>query len=99
MLELRAREEEVDNIVAEDEAANTRKRVRRTVAAKAAEGRPHGKETYAYRRTYSPATGALVGVEVEPTEAAGTSTPAARRGNPCSIRWWLVGVGATSGRE
>lgn len=60
----------VKAVVAEEEAAQTSDRIRRTVRAKAAEGRPHGKEVYGYRRVYDPRTGRLAGVEVEPSEAA-----------------------------
>jgi DNA invertase Pin-like site-specific DNA recombinase len=60
----------VKAVVAEQEVADLTARIRRTVRANATEGRPHGKESYGYRRLYSPATGALVGVEVHPEEAA-----------------------------
>ena len=56
-------------LVAEQEVDDLTKRIRRTVASNAADGRPHGRELYGYRRIYSPATGALVGVEVRPEEA------------------------------
>lgn len=60
----------VKALMAEQEVDDLSKRIRRTVAARASEGRPHGREVYGYRRIYSPATGGLVGVEKHPEEAA-----------------------------
>lgn len=57
-------------LVAESESVNLSDRVRRTTRAKASEGRPHGRERYGYARQYDPRTGALVGVQIEPSEAA-----------------------------
>jgi site-specific DNA recombinase len=39
------------------ESGKTRKRILRSVRARAAEGRPHGKVPYGYRREHDPATG------------------------------------------
>ena len=60
-----------DAVDAEYESAKTSKRVTRSSAASAAEGRPGpGSAPYGFRRTYDPATGKLGGQEIEPTEAA-----------------------------
>jgi site-specific DNA recombinase len=37
---------------------------------RAADGRPHGRVPYGYRRRYDPVTGRLAGQEIEPVEAA-----------------------------
>ncbi|MFQ6170407.1 recombinase family protein [Oryzobacter sp. R7] len=50
----------LDALLAEDESARTSERVSRAVRARAAQGAPHGKLPYGYRREYDPATGALV---------------------------------------
>jgi site-specific DNA recombinase len=56
-------------LVAEQEARATSKRVKRSRDTAAAEGKPHGRATFGYRRTYSEA-GRLAGVEVVADEAA-----------------------------
>jgi hypothetical protein len=50
----------MDALLSEDEAARISERVQRSVRARAADGRPHGKIPYGYRREYDPATGALL---------------------------------------
>jgi site-specific DNA recombinase len=60
----------LDALISEDESERTRNRILRDVRANAKAGRPHGKRLYGYRRKYNPATGALVGQEPEPAEAA-----------------------------
>lgn len=50
----------LDALLAEDESARTSERIRRSVRARAAQGRPHGKIPYGYRREYDSTTGALV---------------------------------------
>lgn len=57
-------------LLAEREASETRDRILRAVRSQAAAGRPHGRVLYGYRRTYDPQTGALVGQEPDPDEAA-----------------------------
>jgi site-specific DNA recombinase len=53
----------LDALVAEDEAGRISERVRRGVAAAAANGRPHGRLLYGYRRVYDESNGALLGQE------------------------------------
>ena len=53
----------LDALVAEDEAGRISERVRRGIAAAAANGRPHGRLLYGYRRLYDESTGTLVGQE------------------------------------
>ncbi|GAA5141722.1 recombinase family protein [Pseudonocardia adelaidensis] len=48
------------------ESALTSKRIRRDVAARAAQGLPHGKIPYGYRRVYDPLTRALIRQEPDP---------------------------------
>ena len=60
----------VKAVVAEEEAEQTSQRIRRALRDRAAQGGAHGDEAYGYRRVYSPATGRLESVEVEPGEAA-----------------------------
>ncbi len=50
----------LDYLLAESESAKTSARVRRAMAARAQEGRPHGKNLYGFRREYDPATGRLL---------------------------------------
>ena len=52
------------------ESAVVRQRVLRSTRSNAAAGRPHGQVTYGYRRVYDPRSGALVGQEPNPDEAA-----------------------------
>lgn len=59
----------VKAVVAEEEAEQTAQRVRRSLAASAKQGRPHGRDVYGYRRVYNPDTRAMERVEVEPGEA------------------------------
>jgi len=59
-----------DGVDAEWESAKVSKRVARAAAANASAGRPNGVVPYGYRRVYDPATGKLVGQEIEPAEAA-----------------------------
>jgi site-specific DNA recombinase len=56
-------------ILAERESDETRDRILRAVRSQAAAGRPHGRVLYGYKRTYDPATGALVGQEPDPKTA------------------------------
>lgn len=60
----------VKAVVAEEEAEQTSQRIRRALRDRAAQGGAHGDEAYGYARVYSPATGRLESVEVEPVEAA-----------------------------
>lgn len=59
----------LDALLAELEADTTRERVLRAMRANAADGRPHGRRLYGYRRVYDPSSGALVGQEPHPDEA------------------------------
>lgn len=59
----------LDALLAEDEAARTSERVRRSVRSNAEAGRPHGKQIYGYRRIYDETTRALVRVEPDPETA------------------------------
>jgi site-specific DNA recombinase len=60
----------LDALLAEQESARTRKRVLRSVRANAAAGRPHGKNSYGYRRTYDATTRQLLTVEIVQEHAA-----------------------------
>ena len=60
----------LDALVAEDEAERTRERVLRAMRANAAEGRPHGRLPFGYRRIYDPVTRELVRQEQDPDGAA-----------------------------
>ncbi|MBF5029603.1 recombinase family protein [Micromonospora sp. ANENR4] len=60
------REDAIDSAYESDKVSE---RVRRTAAAKAAEGRPWGNVPYGYRRVRDPRTGALLGQEPHPDEA------------------------------
>ena len=51
------------------ESALTSKRIRRDVAARAAQGRPHGRIPYGYQREYDPHTGALLRQVPDPATA------------------------------
>lgn len=53
----------------EYESDKISQRATRANGANAKAGRPHGRVPYGYRRTYDPATGKLVGQEVDPAEA------------------------------
>jgi site-specific DNA recombinase len=59
-----------DGTDSEYESAKISGRSLRAAAAAAAEGHPHGRIPYGYRRRYDPATGRLAGQEPEPVEAA-----------------------------
>jgi site-specific DNA recombinase len=61
---------DVKAVVAKHEAAQTRARVQRAVAANAVAGRPHGRRLFGYRRVYDPHTAVLVGQEPDPDESA-----------------------------
>lgn len=50
----------LDALMSEDESHRTSERVLRSVRARAAAGRPHGRIPYGYRREYDPSTGALL---------------------------------------
>src|SRR5690606_14206298 len=60
----------LDALLAEREAEEISGRVLRAMRANAAEGRPHGRRLYGYRRTYDATTGRLTGQEPDPVEAA-----------------------------
>jgi hypothetical protein len=59
-----------DAVDSEWESAKLSKRLRRSVASRAEEGRPHGRAPYGYRHVFDPATGALSARVPEPAEAA-----------------------------
>jgi hypothetical protein len=59
-----------DGTNSEYESAKTSARARRSTAAAAAKGQPHGRVPYGYRRRYHPDTGRLAAQEPEPVEAA-----------------------------
>ena len=59
--------EAVDN---EHESGRTSERVRRSVRANAAQGRPHGRFGYGYRRVYDPGTRQLTAVIADDEQAA-----------------------------
>jgi DNA invertase Pin-like site-specific DNA recombinase len=59
-----------DGVDSEYESGKISTRSKRASAANAADGRPHGRIPYGYRRTYDPTNGRLVGQEPEPAEAA-----------------------------
>ena len=59
----------LDALLAEREAAETSKRIRRSTASQAQRGAPHGRRLFGYRRTYDATTGRLTGQEPEPAEA------------------------------
>ncbi len=60
----------LDALLSEQESARTQKRVSRAMRANAAAGRPHGRHLFGYRRIYDPATGRLLSVELNESEAA-----------------------------
>jgi len=60
------------------ESEKTSARITRSVAMNAAKGRPHGKLLYGYRRTYDPASGAMV-AQVPDEATAPVVREAARR--------------------
>lgn len=49
----------IEAVDAQHESAKTSRRANRTVSRQAAEGRPHGKTPFGYRREYDPRTGQL----------------------------------------
>jgi site-specific DNA recombinase len=59
----------LDALVSEDESERIRERVLRAVRRQAANGRPHGRVLYGYRRIYDPQTGSLTGQEPDPETA------------------------------
>ncbi|MGN7187061.1 recombinase family protein [Microbacterium enclense] len=58
-----------DAVDSEYESAKISERLRRSAAANAEAGRPHGKNVYGYRRVYSDTTKALLRVEPDPSTA------------------------------
>jgi site-specific DNA recombinase len=60
----------LDAVLAEREIEQTRARTMRSVRANAAAGRPHGKLTWGYVRTYDPTTRALVSQDIDPAVGA-----------------------------
>jgi site-specific DNA recombinase len=60
----------LDALISEDESERTRARILRTVRQQAKKGAPHGKRLYGYKRKYDPKSGALIGQEPDPHEAA-----------------------------
>lgn len=59
----------IDALMSEREAGLTRKRVLRDVAARAADGRPHGRHHDGLRTVYDPRTGKPAGWELDPDRA------------------------------
>lgn len=59
----------LDALDAERESDRTSKRVRRSMAANAERGRPHGRRAFGFARVYDPGTGELVTQEAHPDEA------------------------------
>ena len=59
----------LDALLAEDEAARTSERLRRTTRHAALAGRPHGKNLYGYLRVYDPQTRQLLHIEPHPEQA------------------------------
>src|SRR5215218_979132 len=57
-------------LLAERESDETRDRILRAVREQAAEGRPHGRVLYGYKRTYDRETGALTGQVPDPDTSA-----------------------------
>lgn len=60
----------LDALLSERESDLTRERVMRAVRANAEAGRPHGRQTYGYRRIYDPETGDLTDVVEHEEQAA-----------------------------
>lgn len=60
----------LDALLAEREADEIAFNVKRAITANAVKGRPHGRRLYGYQRVYDPTSGALIGQEPHPTEAA-----------------------------
>jgi hypothetical protein len=58
-----------DAVDSEYESAKLSTRAKRATAANAADGKPHGRIPFGYRRRYDPVTRRLVAQEPEPTEA------------------------------
>jgi DNA invertase Pin-like site-specific DNA recombinase len=58
-----------DGVDSEYESGKISTRAKRAQAANAANGKPHGRVPYGYRRTYDPTNGRLLGQEPEPEEA------------------------------
>jgi site-specific DNA recombinase len=58
-----------DAVDSEYESAKLSTRAKRATAANAADGKPHGRIPFGYRRRYDPATRRLVAQEPEPSEA------------------------------
>ena len=59
----------IDALFAEREAAEISNRIRRSVRANAASGRPHGRRLFGYERVYDETTGQLTGQRPHPDEA------------------------------
>lgn len=59
----------LDAIIAEREADETSKRIRRATAAQAQAGLPHGRRLFGYRRLYDADTGRLMGQRIDEEEA------------------------------
>lgn len=60
----------LDALLSENEVEKTRDRVRRTVRAQAAAGRPHGKLPFGYRLVRDPVTGKPIAREIDEAQAA-----------------------------
>ncbi len=59
----------LDALLAERESGQSSERIRRATRAAAAKGRPHGRRTYGYRRTYDETTGNMIGQVPDELEA------------------------------
>lgn len=59
-----------DGVDSAYESEKVSERIRRGTRSRAAEGRPHGRPLYGYRRVYDSSTGQLVGQELDPAESA-----------------------------
>ncbi|HEY3005866.1 MAG TPA: recombinase family protein, partial [Kribbellaceae bacterium] len=58
-----------DSVDSEHEAWKISERTKRSMAANARDGKPHGRVPYGYRRRYDPSNGRLLGQEPDPVEA------------------------------
>lgn len=59
----------LDALLAERESGQSSERIRRSTRSAAAKGRPHGRRTYGYRRTYDETTGNMIGQVPDALEA------------------------------
>lgn len=59
-----------DGVDSAYESEKVSERIRRGTRARAAEGRPHGRPLYGYKRVYDTSTGQLIGQVPDPAEAA-----------------------------